>query len=1415
MEGRLTPEDPIEALLARATLRLVGEGKGSGFFVAPGVVLSSAHVVGRSLASGAQVGIMRFDGRDGRAKLEAIDPTTDVALLSTEADAQDVAVELDDDALLGDALLLYGWPHGVATTRLATYEGGEGPPGAGRLKHLIKGAQVVGGFSGGPLLNLRTLAVIGVVAETRDERFDLGGYAVPVARLRLALPALGPLIDKVGSRREAWRAAAAARSLRIQRRLDEAAGTGSALPGAAAIAAFIARYRNIGFAGRHREFAAMDAWIEADDAPPYRLVTAPAGRGKSALVVNWLAGLAARSLPLEFVFVPISIRDRLTDEGDVLRALATRIGAAWQTPAPGFGSGTQALHDFIAATLGRTLPEGRRAVIVIDALDEATGWTFAPALLPQTPAPGVRILLTARATAEHGQADWLTSLGLEGPGRCRAQDIEKLSRDDLAAFARRIWPNFGGDSAALVQALFVITDEGDPLLLQLYTEALGADPSLLLAQGIDKGSIEQGLERFFEFWWADQERVWGQRFTRLAPAVRMVFNVLALAIGPIGRRGLLEVLRRVDPTIDGDALDEALALLSRFTVHGDGEYVLAHPRFAEHRRLRLQADGDSGKLLGAFRAWAEDSIGDTTRPIERYLVRNWILHLERDRAAPSDFRLAYEYRWQQAWDSIGDDEAGLKRDLDIAWRQFLGAARRSKAPPLAFLGDAWATAFRIAERSGVLARLDPAIAAPLLRHRVWSERRALSLVASTGADADRARALAALIPLLPESLLREAERVLSSLDTYDKHHLAPGWIALVRRIDAAEGRPAALVLARNRPAGALRASVLLALAARSATSGECSRLAADAAADQAAMNPIELSEFPALIAMAFDELPIGTRLDAAARTAAEEATFAAHGRPRFLGDLPDAVDPPRVLALVATLPWTTPEQAHILVEQALRAAARMDWVVAVQVLIKMAPFVAADQVDAALASCGEGPAFELERDGAHLLALLAPKMTAVQRQQHGQALEAFADRLAPDDNRRRQVASLRALTSAGFGASIAAATLGYSRAGSLDSRVVAVAAESLSAAQARETIDHLQAAARSGDEAARAAIGPLLVRLASFGPDDARSALQAAERLDQGLLRQAASIGVGRRVHSGGHFSELSVNLLEAVSMPASRERRRVLRCFEMAPLNLSASEADLFLNSARDDEARSFILGHLAGSRVDQSPLEADPDEWSGAPNFDDPRWPERVTEAADLAGYLTLFGRRIAQVLRAMDRARAEAIGGKIFAALRGQRLRVDTIAALAFVMPREVLDEIDIRKAGGDSSSDRTEIFASIGARRVVLGDFSDGMRWLRAAPYRDGVASHVSDAVRWAPEAALSDLAGFALERLGDEAGMALGPLAQRWSALSQDAARRLIEGWIDAVSRMPLPMVFAQLPIFVEGLEQLGGREALERVAVAI
>jgi HEAT repeat protein/energy-coupling factor transporter ATP-binding protein EcfA2 len=188
---------PLEDLLQQCTVKItVPGGWGTGFFVAPGLILTCAHVVRK--ADDLQVtvsypvwqqplsAIVKAKADDGK--------TLDLALVEISEPLPDhPCVLLDEEPVaVGQALYSYGYLESYtnAAPVRPINEGltGDTPP---LLK--LQGAQIERGISGAALLNLKSGKVCGMVKETRAAGFDLGGGAIPTRVILEQFPELRSL----------------------------------------------------------------------------------------------------------------------------------------------------------------------------------------------------------------------------------------------------------------------------------------------------------------------------------------------------------------------------------------------------------------------------------------------------------------------------------------------------------------------------------------------------------------------------------------------------------------------------------------------------------------------------------------------------------------------------------------------------------------------------------------------------------------------------------------------------------------------------------------------------------------------------------------------------------------------------------------------------------------------------------------------------------------------------------------------------------------------------------------------------------------------------------------------------------------------------------------------------------------------
>lgn len=203
--------------LRSCCVRVLGEKSGCGFFIAPQLIVTCSHVVGRDVEKASEVSLKRWSNSTDDLTLfgtvVANFPQEDIAFITTSEPNQSFAA-LGKEISRGHSLTAVGFPEydgQIAFDQFEVqYEGQTmfiGADGKERIDTKLKSGQIKPGYSGGPLLNLETSRVVGVVALSRDVYMDLGGWAVDTSVVeRLAceshqtLPSIDPGWVKAASK---------------------------------------------------------------------------------------------------------------------------------------------------------------------------------------------------------------------------------------------------------------------------------------------------------------------------------------------------------------------------------------------------------------------------------------------------------------------------------------------------------------------------------------------------------------------------------------------------------------------------------------------------------------------------------------------------------------------------------------------------------------------------------------------------------------------------------------------------------------------------------------------------------------------------------------------------------------------------------------------------------------------------------------------------------------------------------------------------------------------------------------------------------------------------------------------------------------------------------------------------------------
>ena len=141
------------------------------------------------------------------------------------------------------------------------------------------------------------------------------------------------------------------------------------------------------FGGRKRDFRSLDTWLDTPNTPPYLLLAAPAGHGKSALLARWSQQLLMRA-DVAVVFLPVSIRFNTNLPSVVFVALTARLAALHgEKISTSLDAPPEIWRGLMTEYLSRPLPDRRRLLLILDGIDEAAEWEPGPDLFPLSPPP--------------------------------------------------------------------------------------------------------------------------------------------------------------------------------------------------------------------------------------------------------------------------------------------------------------------------------------------------------------------------------------------------------------------------------------------------------------------------------------------------------------------------------------------------------------------------------------------------------------------------------------------------------------------------------------------------------------------------------------------------------------------------------------------------------------------------------------------------------------------------------------------------------------------------------------------------------------------------------------------------------------------------------------------------------------------
>jgi hypothetical protein len=235
----------------------------------------------------------------------------------------------------------------------------------------------------------------------------------------------------------------------------------------------------------------------ADPTKGYLFVTGPSGYGKTALLVHW-AGQTGIELGAGY-FINRA-HGKANDEEAFAKTLCQQL-LAWHDLPGGLPPNLLQLRELYAHLL-RLPPGDSQKVVLIDGLDEASGWSSFRDYIPSDLPTGVKIIFSARAGEGH---NWLYRLKLASSSgrpdeRTDVLRLDALTVDDLAGLLREAGSKAGvlADHRKLLQDLLSVS-QGDPFYARLLVEDLR--DGHLEPETVGKKPV--GLQAYLDGWWGE------------------------------------------------------------------------------------------------------------------------------------------------------------------------------------------------------------------------------------------------------------------------------------------------------------------------------------------------------------------------------------------------------------------------------------------------------------------------------------------------------------------------------------------------------------------------------------------------------------------------------------------------------------------------------------------------------------------------------------------------------------------------------------------------------------------------------------------------------------------------------------------------------------------------------------------------
>jgi hypothetical protein len=472
---------------------------------------------------------------------------------------------------------------------------------------------------------------------------------------------------------------------------------------------FVAHYMDdvVPFSGRERELAHLDQWLNDPKAEPTLLLSAPAGRGKSSLIVRWIDSLRNGGRVLapgerkrywhknhdwRLIFVPISIRFGSNAPRDYLRFLTNQLGILAGEHMLNQDAAADFYRECARGLLERLAGTGQRILLIFDGLDEAIEPETLKGLLPLPLAGNIRVLASARwPKDETNGGGWLAALGWDSQPRPPGQDcvVERLDAAAIRLALRHLGESELSlrrlhENGPLVTRISELT-EGEPLLLRLYVEdmrGLAARRQPITLEHFD--AHMPGFAAYFRHELnAYRERVVAQGFAEvdertIDPTIALIATAKAPLPGSELRNTAIAGFSDASPPQRWEIdVRQHVEPLRRFLIARDNQpvepYALIHPKLAHHiledycpELAELATNAFCRR--GAQHARNLESGAITFAQASPYVLQYYAEHLEAAKRPAIEFMAMVEDGWRRAKEALDGGPGGFAENVKAAWK---------------------------------------------------------------------------------------------------------------------------------------------------------------------------------------------------------------------------------------------------------------------------------------------------------------------------------------------------------------------------------------------------------------------------------------------------------------------------------------------------------------------------------------------------------------------------------------------------------------------------------------------------------------------------------------------------------------------------------------------------------------------------